>query len=261
MASANDVGYGGNGYGVERTRYLVEIMKLTTATVKVKIIHNMMKNMFDLKPYTTPVTFRIARDTYDSVLMHFMTGKPAIVEVVNGKVLNAVATDEAEMRPIQKVALQTEAASNYYGTIYTSLEKVDKVVSRIKSMSFHWTHEAHGEQHIITLGDSIEVETDHCGYCASIKLRKTAYCAKCAKLGINALYDISYELLGMVKVTAENINTGGVFSVRADHGGQKLSIQCKGFVINTSVDELQSILEKMTANVPDENAWRNTVSQ
>lgn len=259
MTSANDVAHGtGANYGAERTRYLVEILKLTTSTVKVKVIHNMVKNMFDLKPYDTTVTLRLSKDIYDSTLMAFMAGQPTVIEVLNGRVLGTFDTEEAEVRPLRPVQLQPEETSDSYATIYTARTNVNKISQKIGSMTFHWSHDLKGERHTMTLADSIEIDTSHCKYCATIKLRKSAVCKKCSRQGINPEYNVAYELLGMVKLQDGSISSGGEFSVSTDAGGQRLVIQCKGFTVKTDLDEIQGVFEKWVS-APDQADWNGMI--
>ncbi len=227
-------------------RYLVDIVKLTTSTVKVRVLHRMLGNIFDLKPLNTTVTLRLPKDNYDSVMMLYMGTKPAILEVLNGRVVNAVNPDDVEMRPVEKVHLQMEPTnSDIYATLYTSAGNVEQIRNLLMSMNFRWSHEIAGMKHVIPVSDALEMHSAHCKHCAELKFKRKVHCFRCDRI-TEPMYPVVNELLGMATLTLKHINAGGVFSTRENAG--TITIQCNGFEVKTNTIEIQNLLESSLAS-------------
>ncbi|MDG6918636.1 MAG: hypothetical protein JRN62_04270 [Nitrososphaerota archaeon] len=241
MSSAGNVEQAaGSG---EQMRYLVDIVKLTPNSVKVRILHLMTKRFFDLKPLNTVVTLRLPDNSYDSVMKLCMDTKPAVVDVVDGQVVNAMCTDDAEIIPVEKVHLEMDPAdADNYATIYSPAATAKHVRDFMMSLNFHWSHELSGVVHLIPISDALELRTSHCQHCAELKFKRTVNCVRCNKI-TDPMYSVVNELLGKAVLALKGVNPGGKFTAVNDMP-DSLTLHCNGFDVKTNTIELQNLLER-----------------
>ncbi|MDG6971030.1 MAG: hypothetical protein JRN54_08000 [Nitrososphaerota archaeon] len=226
-------------------RYLAQIEGLSPGYAKVRLLHRVIGRHMDLKPLDTVVSLRLPKAGYDSVMMLYMSTKPAIIEVLDGRVVNAINPSDVEMRPVEKSHLQMEPTDpDIYATIYASAENAEQIRNLLMSINFHWTHEIAGMKHVIPVSDAIEKRSTHCAHCAELRLKRKVHCFRCDKL-TDPMYPVTNEILGMVTLALKHLNSGGSFSVRENAG--TLTIQCKGFEVRTNAVEINTIIEKAIA--------------
>ena len=239
MSSAGDVGR--DAFVGESMRYLVDIIKLTSNTVKVRMLHLMTKRFYDLNPLNTVVTFKLSNNSHDSVMKLCMDTKPAIIDVINGRIVNAISTDDAEIRPVEKVHLTMELADpDNYATIYSPANTIEQVRNLMMSLNFHWSHELAGMKHVIPISDAIEVRISHCRHCAELKFKRKVNCIRCNRI-TDPIYSVVNELLGKAILTLKGISPGGSFSVEAT---DSLTLHCRGFDVKTNAIEVQNLIER-----------------
>lgn len=226
--------------------YLAKIKKLSAEEVEFVLLHKVLRNTLDLVHLDAPLTYRVDAKTYNTLLA--FKGASLVIDPVRNTV--TASAYQKVTPPVQKVVLQLEERESSYATFCVAKEYAAPLYERIAGMNFHWNHEVGDEVHEMPLEASLDPDFTSCDYCSRIWLKKAAECPRCTDLRRSRRWGVSFDVLGMITLTFFNIDSGGDFRVQHDEEGH-LAIQCKGFTVETSVTEIQNMLEGAIAPLDD----------
>ena len=218
--------------------YLAKIKELDADEVEFVLLHKVLRNTLDLLHLDAPLTFRIDDETYNTLLA--FKGAPLIIDPVRNTV--TASAYQRVTPPVQKVVLQLEERENSFATLCVAKEYAASLYDRIAGMNFHWNHKVDDEVHEMHVEASLVPDFASCDYCSRISMKKAAECRRCTDRHRSRLWGVSYDVLGMITLSFFRLDSGGDFKVQPDLEGH-LVVQCKGFSVETSVIEIQNMLE------------------
>lgn len=227
-------------------RYLVRIEDLSPGLLKARLLHRVVNHHCDLYQLDAMATVAVTPQAYDDLVALYAQHKETVVDIESGMVTQAAAVEDAEIRPAQKLVVELRESVGVYGAIYVARTYSDSLLKHLYALGFHWSHTVQGVKHSLPVKDAVQLDTGHCQGCATIRLLNSAICRMCVETGYSPVYRVTYELLGMIKLsgTGKRISDG-VLSAAAGPQGT-VQISCSDFSMATDAYDLQRILEKVT---------------
>lgn len=227
-------------------RYLVRIEELNAGYAKARLLHLVANHSMDLKPLDSVVTIAVAPEAFDDLLALNSRGVPALIDIEGGQVVRAATTEEAGVRPAQKVVLRLEEGLlNTYAVIYTAKEYFEPLKRSLLSMTYHWAHELKGRKHRLQVREGVQF-VSHCPECVQVRTLRRVSCPECTSAGQTWLWKVQPDLLAMIKLAYGNTRSSGGFTTQVDGQG-RLQIRTKATTLSTDVYEIQGLLERAVA--------------